>query len=116
MSLAFVHPCHPPPHLLGMQGQSEEESLALILLVHPDLPAPSLVFSGPSPIIEVMIHKKDSAKKTLVDIVKDNNDGDMYIVNTDNELTAALGIMELNCKFDYSHYMFNHIVTIGCQI
>ena len=36
------------------------------------------------------MRNKESAKKTLLDIVKDNNNGDMYIVNTDNELTDII--------------------------
>ena len=40
--------------------------------------------------VEIILRNKNSAKKTLLDIVKDNNDGDMYIVNTDNELTDII--------------------------
>jgi len=40
--------------------------------------------------VEIILRNKNSANKTLIDIVKDREEGDMFIVNTDNELTDTI--------------------------
>jgi len=40
--------------------------------------------------VEIILRNKNSSNKTLMDIVKDKQEGDIYIVNTDNELTDTI--------------------------
>jgi len=40
--------------------------------------------------VKISFQNKSNAKKRLVDLVKEDTDGDMYIVNTDNELTDII--------------------------
>jgi len=40
--------------------------------------------------VEIILRTTNNAKNSLMDMVKDDNDGDMYIVNTDNELTDII--------------------------
>jgi len=40
--------------------------------------------------VEIILRNKNSSNKTLMDIVKDKQEGDIYIVNTDNELTDII--------------------------
>ena len=40
--------------------------------------------------VKISFQNKSDANKRLVDLVKEDTDGDMYIVNTDNELTDII--------------------------
>merc|ERR1711892_1315293 len=40
--------------------------------------------------VEIILRNKNDSNKTLMDIVKDKQEGDIYIVNTDNELTETI--------------------------